>query len=322
MSKDRKLFEEFGLEDLTEEHSDSRAGAIVLAVFLFAMWAALAWTTAEFFAAFGSQLGQRFGTLASLFAAAFGVLTIDVAYSAWLYAGKSQADTAAQRVSAIGTAVVLFLISLAVTATYMMLTGSLREGVIDAQMDTTLRVAGIAILAASTVVNGIGLMLWAVLGHSWREAAAYAKMRAALYTEKSLLDEQRAQLIASANREHLRGLLPELTQQRGVAVGTSYLQRSQLMTGGAAGAPDDGWRPYAVQSSGTEQQHVEPPAQQPVRDNSGGQFHTTLTTDEFGTEPISSNLSRDEFNQVMRLAEDAKRRGELANFTNGRTNGR
>lgn len=225
---DKKLFEDFGLDDLAEEHSDNRAGKIVLAVFLFAMWAALAWTTAEFFAAFGSQLGQRFGQLAPLFAAAFGALTIDVAYSAWLYAGKEQADTTAQRIAAIGTAVVLFLISLVVTGVYMMLTGDLREGVIDAQMTDTLKVAGIAILAASTVVNGIGLMLWAVLGHGWRKAAFYSQMRAVLYEEAASIDEQRAKLTAAARREWLKAQMPDAASQRGIQAGGQYMERAQL----------------------------------------------------------------------------------------------
>ena len=288
---DKKLFDEFGLGDLVEEHSDNRAGAIIVAVFLFAMWAALAWTTAEFFAAFGSQLGQRFGQLAPLFAAAFGVLTIDIAYSAWLYAGRAQADTSAQRISAIGTAVVLFIISLVVTGVYMMLTGDLRQGVIDNQMTDTLKIAGIAILAASTVVNGIGLMLWAVLGHGWRKAAFYAKMRAALYDERATIDEQRAKLTAASFREYLKAQMPDATQQRGIDAGGQYMTRTQL----AATA-----RPAP--------QAQEPDA--PVYEQAHTDGHRWQTS-----------LSGEEAEEVLRQyeLEMKRKRDGAANFTNGRS---
>lgn len=224
---DRELFEQFGMEDLAPE-SDNRAGKIVLTCVLGLLWLALAWTTAEFFGEFGSQLGQRFGSMASLFAAGFGLFTVDVAYTAWLYAAKEHATTGAQRIAALTTGVLLFLVSLCVTGVYMSLTASMAQEVLDASALNALKTAGIGILVASTVINGIGLICWNTLGHDWKRASFFTELRAQLLAESQSITSARATMTAQHARTNIKAALPSATEMKGREVGDSYMRGAGL----------------------------------------------------------------------------------------------
>lgn len=281
--QDKELFENLGLGDLFEETNDNRFGRLLVGLVLTLLWGALGWTTAEFFGLYGAQLGARFGAFAPLFAALFGLFTVDVAYTAWLYAAKNYADTDSQRLGAIGVGLFLFVESLAITAVYMGLTGDLAADVVDAAALNTLKTAGVALLALSTVANGVGLILWMTLGNDWRRSAEYRKLANKLVADTQQINRIRAEQVVTSWRSTVRDGLADGARLVGGQAGASYLQTARMLAEPTDDGPADD-EPVAPFTAGAAAQ---PPRRMRVDEN----------------RPAVRDLERERLDNVRRAAE-------------------
>jgi len=220
---EHQIYAAFGLDDLIEQDTKSKALLkIGFGIVCFILWAMNAWTTGEFFRTYGQAIGSQFGSdVAPLFAFLFGVIVIDVAYIAWLFFPVRVADAAEQLWVGIGTAVLLFLLSLTATGVYISLTNELAQNWLnDAAVIRTLSIAGTVIFAFSLSINAIGLLLWQVLAAGWKRARMLSEMRALVLERRSEIDKERAERVT---RETIR----DIRQQMGPAADALAEQNRQ-----------------------------------------------------------------------------------------------
>jgi len=217
---EHQVYAAFGLDDLIEQDNRSKALLkIGFGIVCFVLWLANAWTTGEFFRTYGQAIGAQFGSeVAPLFAFLFGVIIIDVAYIAWLFFPVRVADAAEQLWVGIGTAVLLFLLSLTATGVYISLTNELAQNwLADEAVIRTLSIAGTVIFAFSLSINAIGLLLWQVLAAGWKRARTLTEMRALVLERRAEIDKERAEKVTrqtiSTIRQEMNAAADALAQE-------------------------------------------------------------------------------------------------------------
>lgn len=227
---DNNIFTEFGLDDMDQGRGANGLLRVAFGVLLALLWAANAWTSAGFFARYGQAIAAEFGAdVAPMFAAAFGVLILDVAYFAWVTFPVKVADSTEQLAVGIATGVVLFLMSLGATVVYVSLTNDLAAAWLgDAQTVRTLSIAGTVIFAAAISVNAIGLLLWQILGAGWKQSRTVTQMRALIIARRGEIDRERAELVTRQTLRTIRQAMPAAADALAEQNRRRYLESYQL----------------------------------------------------------------------------------------------
>jgi hypothetical protein len=223
------VFTEFGLDDLDQGGANGLL-RLAFGVMLFVLWALNAWTTGEFFRSYGAAIGDQFGAeVAPLFAFLFGIVVIDVAYAGWIYFPVKLADAREQLAVGLGTAVLLFCMSLTATGVYISLTNELaRNWLADGEVIRTLSIAGTAIFALSLSVNAIGLLLWQILGAGWKQSRTATQMRALILERRADIDRERAEMVTRQTLRDIRRQMPAAADALAEANRRRYLESYQL----------------------------------------------------------------------------------------------
>lgn len=228
---EEQIYAEFGLDDLAEQTGrNKQLLKIGFALVGFILWSMNAWTTGEFFRNYGQAIGAQFGAdVAGLFAFFFGVIIIDVAYVAWLYFPVRVADASEQLLVGIGTAVLLFLMSLTATGVYISLTNELAQAWLNnAEVVRVLSIIGTVIFALSLAVNAIGLLLWMVLGAGWKRSRRMTDLRSLVLEKRGDIDRERAELVT---RQTLRDIRAEMNAAADVLAAQNrqkYLEAARM----------------------------------------------------------------------------------------------
>lgn len=233
------VFQQFGLDDLDQGQANGLL-RLAFGVMLALLWLANAWTTAMFFATYGQAIGEQFGAdVAPLFAAAFGVLIIDVAYFFWVSLPVRVADSAEQLAVGIGTGVLLFLMSLGATVTYVALTNELATAWLgDAEAVRSLSIAGTFIFTAGISINAIGLLLWQVLGAGWRQSRTVTQMKALIVERRGEIDRERAEMVTRQTLRDIRRQMPAAADALAERNRRRYLESYQMGAPARASAED------------------------------------------------------------------------------------
>lgn len=241
------IFQEFGLDDMDEGRRANGLLRLAFGVLLALLWLANAWTTAMFFARYGQAIGAQFGAdVAPMFAAAFGVLILDVAYFAWVTFPVKVADSKEQLGVGIGTGVLLFLMSLGATVVYVSLTNELAAAWLgDAETVRTLSVVGTVIFTAAISVNAAALLLWQILGAGWKQSRAATEMRALIVDRRAAIDAERAELVTRQTLRDIRRQMPAAADALAERNRRRYLESYQLGELPARAQQEETTRPTA-----------------------------------------------------------------------------
>lgn len=259
--------------------------------------------------------------LASIAGGGYAILFLDVASLVWLFAYMRLAETSAQRGIAIAAAIIAFVGSLLAT-TYMLASGT--AGVLATHAAAVSSAAQIAMIVI-VVVHAVLLVIYMLRGRG--EMVTQTTIDAATSATGEALT------LAAAN---VQNMVPRLAQDIGAAIERRILSELSFTRDDAgqlvytpneqparqlpppSDNPDNGWRPYPAQQSGTDQQNINPPTGSPARDVYDVQerFHT-IFSDIHGDTPVSTALNRDEFNALVQAAERAKRDGRLSDLVGG-----
>lgn len=161
----------------------ARGVATMLGVVFFILSAA---TTAMFFMTYAPGLGDLAGSVAGPYVAALvGVLSLDLASLAWSYVRAHGTDSQGQQVLAGAVGALDLVMSLIVSALYVLLGASnLDAGVVDQAGNLTalgqsLHLAGVVIVTLALVVNFASVWLFSTLAASTRAAAQRSELAAA-----------------------------------------------------------------------------------------------------------------------------------------------
>jgi hypothetical protein len=232
---------DFGqMDDLLDERGGQRTAARWVAIGLGAVFLGLsALTTAGFFFYYAAGLGDMFGpAIGPYIAALIGVVALDIACLLWSYVRAHGTSSQAQQVMSGIVGAVDLVMSLVVSALYVVLSGSslaagvyAADGVTLTSFGQALHLAGVVIITSSLVINFAAVWLFSAMSADTRAAAQRSELAAAQREASFRIQAMHTRAAVNSTLQSIAERVPDVSQATAQYNAARYVERMRPVAG-------------------------------------------------------------------------------------------
>lgn len=220
-----------GVEDLTLDNEGAMRHVVTGIAWLLAglILAFSAITTFSFFSEYAPGVANFVpdAELAPVVAGLVGVVLLDLGAFAWMLLRAFYSSTSEQMSISLAAGVTDFVLSLATSALYVVLSSSFELGIRDAngqltQLGTYTHYAGVFVVSAALICNFTALFLFMAKSHSTKAAAQRTGLRAIVASGRHKADRARAEMVIRRTLADILAQLPGAAEQLAASNSQGY----------------------------------------------------------------------------------------------------